>query len=378
MRFAIRVFSFAVLVAGIVLSGASAQTGGTLGDIQLKLRQQYTFAKTTEDNKDLTEAGTVLVLHKDRFLMYPTAAVAPALNVYKDGALKVGQMRELQVYGRLQESGLTPQTFRKFFEAGEKFFVTGVEAEPDGVSLTLYSDPINNVRYYGQLKIQFQKHVVPPADDVLRQVQEVLSPDASSAAAPAADVPPGPALAPGAGPAPPANSQMTHTSLEVDGESYTVAEHQGGRSGHVIIFTGAHGSAMVAVNNNNEIIRYISPPNGIAPSGTDYKPVINQVWAAYLAQKGETAAGGTTPGNEPADSNAPAPAAAQDGAVKPLPLPPPPPPEPKTVAIGQTEDQVVAALGQPVTIVDKKTAGKTFIYKDMKVIFKLGKVVDIQ
>jgi len=59
-------------------------------------------------------------------------------------------------------------------------------------------------------------------------------------------------------------------------------------------------------------------------------------------------------------------------------VPPPPPAEPKTVAIGQTEDQVVAALGPPATIVDKKAAGKTFIYKDMKVYFKLGKVVDIQ
>jgi hypothetical protein len=373
MRFTIRFFSFVVLVAGGILSGASAQTGGTLGDIQLKLRQQYTLAKTTEDNKDLTEAGTVLVLHKDRFLMYPTAAIAPALNVYKDGALKVGQMREFQVYGHLQESGLTPQTFRKYFLAGEKFFVTGVEAEPDGVSLTLYSDPVNNVRYYGQLKIQFQKHIVPPPDDVLRQVQEVLTADTSSAVAPAGNVPPAQTAAPGAAPAP-----GGRTTLEVGGKSYSITEHQGGRSGHMVIFTGAEGSAMVSVNDNNEIIRYINPPNGIAPNGRDYKPAINQLWAAYLAQKQQAVPGGTTPGNEPADSNAPAATTANDSPVAPLPVPPPPPAEPKTVAIGQTEDQVVAALGQPVTIVDRKAAGKTFIYKDMRVIFKLGKVVDIQ
>jgi hypothetical protein len=383
MRFTIRAFSFVVLVAGGILSGASAQTGGSLGDIQLKLRQQYTFAKTTEDNKDLSEAGTVLVLHKDRFLMYPTAAVAPALNVYKDGTLKVGQMRELQVYGHLQESGLTPQTFRKFFLAGEKFFVTSIDAESDGFVLTLYSDPVNNVRYYGQLKIQFQKHIVPPADDVLRQVQEVLTPDTSSGAAPAAYVPPAQASAPGGGPTPGAKAQMTPSSLEVGGKSYSVTERQSGRAGHMVILTGPDGTAMVSVSNNNEIIRYISPPNGIAPNGNDYKPLINQVWAAYLAQKDGTASGGTTPGNLPADSTAPAPAPAQDSSVAPLPVPPlpvppPPPAEPKTVAIGQTEDQVVAALGPPATIVDKKAAGKTFIYKDMKVYFKLGKVVDIQ
>jgi hypothetical protein len=267
MRFATRVLSFAVLLAGFIVPGALAQSGGTLGDIQQKLRQMYTFAKTTDDQKDLAQAGTVLILRKDRFLMYPTAAVAPALNVYKDGALNYGKMREFQVFSHLQEVGLTPQTVRKFFLTGEKFFITAVDTDPDGVVLTLYSDPLNNVRYYGQLKIQFQKRVVPPTDDVIRQVQEVLTPDTSSGAAPAAATPP------------------------------------------------AHTPA---------------------------------------------ASGGT------------------DSDVKPLPLPPPPPAEPKTVSIGQTEDQVVAALGPPATIVDKKAAGKIFMYKDMKVIFKLGKVVDIQ
>jgi hypothetical protein len=276
MRIVIRVLSYAILLPSLILPVAWAQTGGTLGDIVQKLRQQpVTWAKTTDDHKDLTAAGTVLVLHKDRFLMYPTAAVAPALNIYKDGTLKSGGWREIEVIAHLDESGLTNQTLRKYFEAGEKFFITGADVEPDGVTLTLYSDPYDNVRYYGQLKIPFPKHVIPSPDEVLQQIHEVLTIDTSSPPAPAVAAAPAPAPAATAPPAPPA-------------------------------------------------------------------------------------------------------AAAQSSVVKPLPLPPPPPAQPKTVAIGQSEDQVVATLGEPATVIDKKAAGKIFIYKDLKVIFKAGKVADIE
>lgn len=65
-----------------------------------------------------------------------------------------------------------------------------------------------------------------------------------------------------------------------------------------------------------------------------------------------------------------------------VPPPPPPPPDapqapPKTITLGQTPDQVVAVLGQP-----EKTAKignkQTYFYKDMKVIFVGGKVIDVQ
>jgi len=51
--------------------------------------------------------------------------------------------------------------------------------------------------------------------------------------------------------------------------------------------------------------------------------------------------------------------------------------EPPTVALGQTPDQVTAALGQPKSIMDLG-AKKIFVYKDAKVTFRDGKVSDIQ
>jgi len=60
--------------------------------------------------------------------------------------------------------------------------------------------------------------------------------------------------------------------------------------------------------------------------------------------------------------------------IAPAPAPSGPPP---TIAIGQSIDEVTAAFGQPVTIIDLG-AKKIYQYKDMKVTFKAGKVADIQ
>jgi len=83
------------------------------------------------------------------------------------------------------------------------------------------------------------------------------------------------------------------TSVKVDGKDYTVTEYQGGRSGHMVSLTGPDGTAMVSVDKSKKITVYISPPGGIAPDGRDFKPVINQVWAAYLGQKNPAAAANT-------------------------------------------------------------------------------------
>ena len=48
------------------------------------------------------------------------------------------------------------------------------------------------------------------------------------------------------------------------------------------------------------------------------------------------------------------------------------------VGVGQSVADVTAALGQPVAIIDRGAAGKIYKYKDMKVTFKAGKVVDVE
>jgi hypothetical protein len=50
---------------------------------------------------------------------------------------------------------------------------------------------------------------------------------------------------------------------------------------------------------------------------------------------------------------------------------------PATVSLGQTPDQVVNALGQPKNIMDLGTK-KIYVYPDLKVTFKDGKVSDVE
>ena len=68
---------------------------------------------------------------------------------------------------------------------------------------------------------------------------------------------------------------------------------------------------------------------------------------------------------------------AQAGGAEPQQAPPEPQPEPQTIRIGQTVDQVVAALGKPPKIVDLG-AKQIYVYKDLKVTFTNGKVSDVQ
>jgi hypothetical protein len=58
----------------------------------------------------------------------------------------------------------------------EKCWVTGIQAQKDGVLIQLYSDPYDDIRYYGNLKIPYpNKKEVPSADVALQTVAEVLT-----------------------------------------------------------------------------------------------------------------------------------------------------------------------------------------------------------
>jgi hypothetical protein len=98
--------------------------------------------------------------------------------------------------------------------------------------------------------------------------------------------------------------------------------------------------------------------------------------AAAAAQPAADAAQQNT--QAPAQAAAPVQAAAPDPAPKFAPIeepPPPPPPQPK-LEKGQTIDQVVAQLGQPVTTA---TVGdkQIYLFKEWKITFIGGKVADI-
>jgi hypothetical protein len=233
--------------------------------LQEKLAEEIRLTKTTADRSDIVTAGDVVQLNKDGLMMCSTDSPTAYVNTYSNGALTSKGLGGSAIkgfgIGKLaggMRDGANSSCSSRKFVAGEKFWVTGVKVQKDGVSMRVFSDPYNDVRYYGDIKFPFQRGApIPPANALLETVKELVS---------------------------------------------------------------------------------VVPQEGVSFA-------MNAAPAASMA------------------------------AVAP-PLPPPDMPPP-TIAIGQTKEQVVTALGQPkrIVILGKK---EIYYYPDFKVIFTNGKVSDVQ
>ena len=69
---------------------------------------------------------------------------------------------------------------------------------------------------------------------------------------------------------------------------------------------------------------------------------------------------------------------AQPGSPIAAPAPVPSSKGPMTIELGQTIDQVTAQLGAPMTVVELGVGKKKYIYQNMKITFKDGKVSDVE
>jgi len=93
------------------------------------------------------------------------------------GRRKVLRIRSCSgIWQRRQRYGCSEQRLRvRKFVAGEKFWVTGIAAHKDGIVVSTFSDPYNDVRFYGEIKFPFAKGSVPPVDDFVKTVSEVIT-----------------------------------------------------------------------------------------------------------------------------------------------------------------------------------------------------------
>jgi hypothetical protein len=264
----------AFLATGMLLcmsQAIQAQDDAQRTALQEKLKEQFALTKVTADRSDIVTPGAVLILHKDGLTMYATNSPLPPTNTYKNGKISQGASgfgRDFAISMLTPGGGTSSSYPQRKYVAGEKVWITAFAAQKDGVTLQFYSDAdANYIRYYGQLKIPFAKGPIPPADDVMKTIAEVVTVDAPAESAPAVQSAP---FLPPAAPEPP-------------------------------------------------------PPPAMVPIAP----------------------------------------------------PPPPPAAPKTIALGQTKDEVAAILGQPDKIANLGTKEIDY-YTDMKVTFVKGKVTDIQ
>jgi hypothetical protein len=163
---------------------ARAQNSGSL---QSQLEAKYTLTKPTDDKSDIVTAGSVLILEKDKIIMYPVSTPAAPQNTYKDGRLSEGAFgvhQKVQSFGSFigHPPPQTAQVQSRQFVTGEKFWVTRIDVAPDGVTFTLFSDPYSDVRYYSTLKFIYPHGATPSDEQVMNLVGEVLKVDADDSA----------------------------------------------------------------------------------------------------------------------------------------------------------------------------------------------------
>ena len=178
------------LALAMVLAGAvpSLYCQDPKAEIQKKLSAQFTRTKLTADWSDVATAGSVLVLQKDGLLMCSTDAKIPPQPTYKNGAITMGFGANMAWTVALSTTNQQPVNIpQRKFVTGEKFWVTDYIVKDDGVYFTLFSDPINDIRYHTQLKVAFPKGKFPPPDDVMKTIAEVIVVENSAPEAPAAE-----------------------------------------------------------------------------------------------------------------------------------------------------------------------------------------------
>jgi hypothetical protein len=178
------------VLGGIFLSIA-ASSGASL---QADLTKEFPVTQVTNDGS-VVAAGVVLVLQKDGFVTYGIGAALPALNTWKNGKISVGVGRALTVGMAMKNQGVTNLPMRKFV-TGETLWVIGIGVQKDSMTFRLLSDPINGIRYFGDLKFPFPKGNPPPLDQAIIQISEVLTVQQPDKPAEAATVAPPPASAP--------------------------------------------------------------------------------------------------------------------------------------------------------------------------------------
>jgi hypothetical protein len=168
--------------------GVGAQAGDPGTKIQEKLVSEIKLTKAAADHTDIVTAGDVVVLHKDGLMMCSSDSPYAFSNTYSGGVLTANYKNRAKdaaksfLKGRLPFGGggsVTDAanngcTSRKFV-AGEKFWVTGIALQPDGILVSTFSDPYNDARFYGEIKFSFAKGPVPPVDDFVKTVSEVIT-----------------------------------------------------------------------------------------------------------------------------------------------------------------------------------------------------------
>jgi hypothetical protein len=170
------------LIVSAMLSGASLWSVGKSdspkAELEQKLNAQFSLAKLTADKMDIATPGSVLVLQKDGLLMCSADTKIPPTRFYKGGNISMPLAGDLgwDISLKYAQPGATSANVpKREASAGEKLFVTRILVKNEGVIFQFYSERYESVRYYGQLVFPYDKKSIPPAEDLLKTIAEVVT-----------------------------------------------------------------------------------------------------------------------------------------------------------------------------------------------------------
>lgn len=345
-------FTFAAAIS------AAYPSYGQNGELQKRLKDQFSLTKVSADRNDIVAAGVVVVLQKEGMMMYSTASPVAPLNTYKNGKISQGMggfRRDLAGSLLTPGNGTTSDYPKRRFVTGEKLWITYLAVQKNAVIVQLFSDPLNDVRYYGDLRFAFDKSSISATDEVLATIAEVLTIQPADIDAQLQRV---------AGLYVMEKATDNRLRLNADGTLLLVQDGQGHKGTFIIA-------------GNDLTLRVGKAVSKGTLQGDTLLDSSGSTWVRQAQQTPQQTSGPTAgaPG-----ASAPAPGVPDQVIVAP---PPPPPADapvapPKSIAIGQTKDQVVASFGQPERIVKLAGSKEIYSYKDLKVIFVGGKVTDVQ
>ena len=181
-----QVFVYAAISVGCTPGGWAQGDPATL--VQEKIASQFKLTKAAADHSDIVTAGDVVVLHKDGLMMCSSASSYAFSNTYSNGVLSANLNNRAKdaaksfLRGRLPFGGGGSASdaanngcpSRKFV-SGEKFWVTAITLQKDGLLVSTFSDPYNDTRYYGEIKFAFPKGSVPAPDAFAKTVAELIT-----------------------------------------------------------------------------------------------------------------------------------------------------------------------------------------------------------
>lgn len=176
----------ALLVAATFSIGTKAQVGDPATLIKEKLVSQIKLTKTTGANDDIVTAGDVVLLHKDGLKMCATGGKGYS-NIFSNGMfamdtkkraggiLKQGFLNKVTGNGGFTDAASGSGCTERKFVSGEKFWITDIQNKSDGILVSVFSDPYNDQRYFGDIKFPFVKGSTPQVDDFVKLVGEVVT-----------------------------------------------------------------------------------------------------------------------------------------------------------------------------------------------------------